>query len=93
LLLPLQEDHAALHIEDSETDRFARELAAVTGESTTAATRQAIKDRLARVRARAVIEPRTGTLRALIARGRARPMLDQRDGDTILGYADHRFPA
>ena len=37
----------ALNIKDSDTDRLARELAAVTGESITVATRQAIEERLA----------------------------------------------
>lgn len=83
----------ALNIKDPDTDRLARELAAVTGESITVATRRAIEERLARVRARTLIEPRTEALRALIARGRARPMLDQRDDDTILGYNDIGMPA
>ena len=83
----------ALNIKDPETDRLARELAVVTGESITVATRRAIEERLARVRARTLIEPRTEALRALIARGRARPMLDARDDDTILGYNDIEMPA
>lgn len=83
----------ALNIKDSDTDRLARELAAVTGESITVATRQAIEERLARVRARSLIEPRTDELRALIARGRARPMLDEREADTIVGYDDTGLPA
>ncbi len=41
-----------LTIKDAETDRLARELAAEAGESLTVATRRAIEERLARIRAR-----------------------------------------
>lgn len=82
----------ALNIKDPETDRLARELATATGESITVATRQAIEERLARVRARALVDPRTDDIRDLIARGRQRPMLDDRDADTILGYDPSGMP-
>lgn len=40
----------ALHINDSETDKLARELARETGESLTVAVNQAVKERLGRVK-------------------------------------------
>jgi antitoxin VapB len=40
----------ALNIKDEQTDRLARELAELTGESITVATRRAIEDRLRSVR-------------------------------------------
>lgn len=83
----------ALNIKDPQTDRLARELAQATGESITVATRQAIEERLARVRARALVEPRNDEIRALISRGRSRQMLDDRDADTILGYDASGLPA
>lgn len=75
-----------LNIKDPETDRLARELASETGESITVATRHAIEERLARVRARALVEPRRDEMAALIARGRNRAVIDDRDADEILGY-------
>ncbi|MBS1849174.1 MAG: type II toxin-antitoxin system VapB family antitoxin [Actinobacteria bacterium] len=83
----------AVNIKDPETDRLARELASVTGETITEATRRAIEERLARVRARALVEPRADAIRDLIERGRTRPFLDDRDGDAILGYDAVGLPA
>lgn len=82
----------ALNIKDPETDRLARELATVTGESITVATRHAIEERLARVRARSRVEPRADELRAIIERGRGRAVLDDRSAEAILGYDDNGVP-
>ena len=73
----------ALNIKDAETDRLARELAALTDESITVAIRHAIEDRLRSVRRQTV--PRND-LSAIIARGRSRQTLDDRSEDEILGY-------
>jgi len=82
----------ALNIKDVETDRLARQLAAETGETITVAARRAIEERLARVRARKAAAPEADELRALIARGRGRPTLDDRPADEILGYDDTGLP-
>jgi antitoxin VapB len=82
----------ALNIKDEETDRLARQLAAATGESITVAARRAIEERLARVRARGLAQPAADELRALILRGRARAVLDDRSADAILGYDDSGLP-
>jgi antitoxin VapB len=82
----------ALNIKDEETDRLARQLAAATGETITVATRRAIEERLARVRARRDAQPAADELRALILRGRARTVLDDRRVDEILGYDDRGLP-
>jgi antitoxin VapB len=82
----------ALNIKDSETDRLARELARETGESITVATRIAIEERLARARARRQRAHRSADLLAIIRRGRARPMLDDRSADEIVGYDEHGLP-
>jgi len=73
----------ALNIKDPETDRLARELADATGESITVATREAIRERLERVRRQPV---KGHDLSEIISRGRARRNLDQRTEDEILGY-------
>ena len=81
----------ALNIKDPDTDRLAWELAAATGESITEAARRAIEERLDRVRARARVTS-LDSLGAIIARGRARPYLDDRSDDEILGYDDQGLP-
>jgi antitoxin VapB len=82
----------ALNIKDDLTDRLARELAAETGESITVAARRAIEERLQRVRARKSATPVSVELRAVIARGRARPILDDRSEEGILGYDEDGLP-
>lgn len=85
----------ALNIKDPETDRLARELAAETGESITVAARRAIEERLARVRAReaATHDDDLTFLRGVIERGRARPVLDARSAEDILGYDEDGLPS
>jgi antitoxin VapB len=82
----------ALNIKDSETDRLARELAAETGESITVAARRAIEERLTRIRSRKSAVPAAEELHALIARGRARAVLDDRTAEEIVGYDEHGLP-
>ncbi|GAB3929033.1 antitoxin [Microlunatus endophyticus] len=82
----------ALNIKDAETDRLARELAQATGESITVAARVALAERLARVRARSNTAAQAAELDAIVQRGRARPMLDQRSAEDILGYDRHGIP-
>jgi len=82
----------ALNIKDPEADRLARELARLTGQTITAALKEAITDKIAITRAR----QRTGTsadLLAIIERGRHRPMLTDLTEDEILGYDEHGIPS
>jgi antitoxin VapB len=80
----------ALSIKDPETDRLARELADVTGESITEAIRVAIAERLERTRAH-----RYPTLRASLQRIHERlqalPVLDDRSPDDML-YDEFGLP-
>ena len=84
----------ALSIRDPHTDRLARELAALTGESMTEAIRTALAERLARTRS-----AREDELARLIADVRAiqervarLPVLDDRPDDEILGYDEDGLP-
>lgn len=82
-----------LNIKDAATDRLARELSEVTGESLTVATRTALAerlDRLGRTRGRAA---HRADLLALIERGRAEPDLDPRSVEDILGYDEVGLPS
>jgi antitoxin VapB len=76
----------ALNIKDPETDRLARELAELTGESITRALNRAIQMRLARERARRHSPAVRHVLTELIERGRARETIDTRSAEEILGY-------
>lgn len=83
----------ALNIKDDATDRLARALASETGESITVATRTAIEQRLARVRAHERATADQDELHRIVARGRRRRLLDDRPEAEILGYDEHGLPA
>lgn len=79
----------ALNIKDSETDRLVRELAELTGESITVATRTAVEERLESLRRRK--RPVSG-LRGIIERGRMREIIDARSSEDIIGYGADGLP-
>jgi antitoxin VapB len=77
----------ALSLKDKETDRLAREVAALTGQTLTDAVRQALAERLQRERLRRG-QP-TGLAEQLVALSRecaALPDFDTRTPDEIVGY-------
>ena len=79
----------ALNIKSAETDRLARELAALTGESITEAVTRALEQRLDQERRERDVVRRE-RLKALMEEIRQRtaklPVLDARSDDEILGY-------
>jgi antitoxin VapB len=84
----------ALSIRDPKTDRLARELAALTGETMTGAIRVALEQRLERERRRrqAEIERRRTAIDAIVERFSRLPVLDDRSEDEILGYDERGLP-
>jgi antitoxin VapB len=82
----------ALNIKDPVTDQLARELAAATGESITVAARVAIAERLARIRHQRRTREPADQLDEIVQRGRARPLIDHRAEDEILGYGADGLP-
>ena len=77
----------ALSFKDEETDRLAREVAKLTGESLTVAVRRALAERLERERLR--LGEAGGIADRLLAIGRhcaSLPDLDRRTPDEIIGY-------
>ena len=79
----------ALSLKDKETDRLAREVAALTGESLTDTVRKALAERLARERLRRGQPARlSDRLLEIGAHCAALPDLDPRTPDEILGYDD-----
>ena len=83
----------ALSLKDGETDRLAREVARLTGESLTEAVRRALAERLARERRkRGEAGGLAGRLDALALEGAALPDLDGRSAEEIIGYDAHGLP-
>ncbi len=83
----------ALSFKDEQTDRLARELARVTGETLTAAVSKAIAERLDRERRRhGGGAPLRERLDAIAAECGALPDLDTRTPDEIIGYDDAGVP-
>jgi antitoxin VapB len=80
----------ALSLKDEETDRLAREVAALTGETLTQAIRTALAERLERERLRR--GGSTGLAERLMELGRhcaALPDFDTRSPDEIVGYDEN----
>lgn len=77
----------ALSLKDGETDRLAREVAALTGETLTEAVRLALSERLQRERLRrGQPVPLVDQLLALGRECGALPDFDTRTPDEIVGY-------
>ena len=83
----------ALNIKDPATERSVRELAATTGEGVTAAVRQAVEERLQRVRRDRGGRSVADELLAIGAHCAALPDIDTRSADEIIGYDQHGVPS
>lgn len=78
---------------DAETDRLAREVVALTGETLTEAVRKALAERLERERRRRRQEKGLAERLDEIARHCASlPNLDTRSADEIIGYDESGVP-
>ncbi|MDQ2080219.1 type II toxin-antitoxin system VapB family antitoxin [Xanthobacteraceae bacterium Astr-EGSB] len=82
----------ALSIKDPETERLARSLARLTGESITAATRRAIEERLRRIGGQSRKAILLEELAEIRRRWSAIPVVDNRTPKDILGYDEHGLP-
>ena len=82
----------ALSLKDPEVDRLAREVAARTGETLTAAVAVALRERLARLKGRRRRRPLREELRDIARRCAALPTLDDRSADEIVGYDERGLP-
>jgi antitoxin VapB len=78
----------ALSLKDAETDRLAREVARLTGESLTEAVRNALAQRLARERRRRGHPGQrlSDRLNEIAMHCAALPDFDARSPDEIIGY-------
>jgi antitoxin VapB len=76
-----------LSVKDNETDRLAREVAALTGETLTVAIRKALAERLERERRRRGVPIRLADRLMEIGKHcAALPDIDRRSPDEIVGY-------
>jgi len=82
----------ALNIKDPTADRLARELAAMTGESITTAVTVAVRERLERIGRTAPPEVRLQAIMRISERAAARPVIDDRTDEEILGYDEDGLP-
>ncbi len=81
----------AFSIKNPKTDRIARQLAAITGESLTEAVDRALRERFSRHQPGA--RRGAGSELARIAKRLAKlPVRDPRSADEILGYDDAGLP-
>jgi antitoxin VapB len=81
-----------LNIKDKAVHDEARELARLTGESLTQAVRTAVHERLERIKRRRK-KPLAERVQPIIDRFAARPVLDDRSEDEILGYDEKGLPS
>ena len=81
-----------LNIKDPATEKFVRELAALTGETVTAAIRHAAEERLQRVRRKQTGRSLAEDLLAIAKRCAALPNQDVRPANEILGYDADGLP-
>jgi antitoxin VapB len=82
----------ALSLKDPEADRLAREVAKRTGETLTGAIVVALRERLARLKARPRRRPLSEVMREIGERVSRLPTLDARSDDEILGYDEKGLP-
>ena len=81
-----------LNIRNPETDRLARALARLTGETKTEAVTRALRDRLERVRRGRVNRQLADELDEIALHCAALPVQDDRTPEEILGFDDHGLP-
>lgn len=83
----------ALSLKDPATDRLARQVAKLTGESLTEAVRTALEERLRRERLkRGKPSDMRQQIEAIQRRVAAMPVLDHRSPDDIIGYDENGLP-
>ena len=87
----------ALNIRNPEADRLASEVAALSGQTKTAAVIQALRERLYRLEQDRAAGERGHTrladrLDAIALYAARRPLLDRRSADEILGYEENGLP-
>jgi antitoxin VapB len=81
-----------LSIKDRETDRLARQLARLTGESITDSVKTALRDRLQQEQRRRGKHIDRARIARIVADIAAVPVNDDRSPDELLGYDEFGLP-
>jgi antitoxin VapB len=82
----------ALNIKDPETDRLARGLAQITGESITVAVKKAIREQIEGIQGAPTHEEKRAAIGRIQARVAARGIDYRQTEDEILGYDENGIP-
>jgi antitoxin VapB len=83
----------ALSIKNPETERLARELARITGESLTEAVTKALRDRMVHETGRGRDPTLLDDIRRIQEEVARLPVLDHRRPDELLGYDENGLPS
>lgn len=82
----------AMSIRNPETEKLAREVSRLTGETLTEAIGKSLEERLERLKRRRDEENLRRDLDEILERFHALPVLDTRSEDEILGYDENGLP-
>lgn len=83
----------ALYLNNEQTERLARELAELAGETLTDAVRISVEERLRRERLKRGRNIDRDAIRAIQERVAALPVLDTGSDSEILGYDENGLPS
>ncbi len=81
-----------LTIKDADTDRLARQLARLTGETITEPVARSVRERLAREKRRRGQGIDKQAVMTIVRRIEALPVRDDRSAENILGYDERGLP-
>jgi len=82
----------ALSIRNPETEKLARQVSRLTGETLTEAIGKSLEERLERLKHRRNDRNLRRDIDKILARVHALPVLDDRPEDEILGYDENGLP-
>jgi antitoxin VapB len=83
----------ALSIRNPETEKLARQVSRLTGETLTEAIGKSLEERLERLKHRRNDRNLRRDIDKILARVHALPVLDDRPEDEILGYDENGLPS
>ena len=81
-----------INVKNPEAERLVRALVEITGETLTDAITESVRERLERKQRGADLDRSLERVRAIQRRLQARPLLDARSADEIVGYDEHGVP-